>query len=46
MTVLRDEPEEKTAPHVESNKRAYEWVVNKDVRYLFVINMASLKAAA
>ena len=23
--------------------RAYEWVVNKDVRYRFVIDMASLK---
>jgi hypothetical protein len=46
MTVFREEPEEKTAPHVEDNNQAYERVVNKDVRYLFVINMASLKAAA
>jgi len=28
----------------EEINRAFEWVMNKDVRYRFVIDMASLKA--
>jgi uncharacterized zinc-type alcohol dehydrogenase-like protein len=30
----------------EEINRAYEWVVNKDVRYRFVIDMASMKSVA